>query len=248
MGQPSGEPTPPGNAPLIEGLDPSWNALVEYVPEDKRGEFASGLKERVTSYESLKPWQEFASKGITPDKVNTAVTLYDIIERNPREVYDTLAQHLNITPAQAQQGMQQMQEEIDEGDPEDPRIQELQHKVDTLSQIMLAEHQQKTQAQAAQEADKKIQSEIEAAQKKYGDIPEEQLLMRMAQMDMTADQAAQDYLKFVENIQKRRPAPWVLGAGGQIPQKNIDVTKLSGAETRNLVAQQIAAAAAENKH
>jgi hypothetical protein len=248
MGQPEGAPTPQdSNVPLIEGLGPEWNDIVGAIPEDQRATLAPKLKERISSYESLKPWQEIAQQGVDPVFARTALDVYRAIEHNPRDVYETIGQHLGITPAQAQQGVEQMQQEINDGDPEDPRIQELQAKVDTLSNIMLAQHQQETQAAAAAEADKKIAAEISAVQKKYGDIPEEQLLMRMMHMDMTAEQAAQDYVKFVESIQKRRPAPFVLGGAGTIPNRQIDPTKMTGPETRNVVAQMMAQAAAENK-
>ncbi|HEY0770697.1 MAG TPA: hypothetical protein VGD31_10225 [Sphingobacteriaceae bacterium] len=241
--------TPPGNAPLIEGLDPSWNALVEYVPEDKRGEFANGLKERVSSYSALEPWKEFASQGITPELAKTSVDLYNIIERNPREVYETIGKHLNITPAQAKEVVQDLQDEVDEGDEDDPRIQRLQQQVDTLAQIALAKNQQELQSKAQEEANAKLEAELSAAKKKYGDdIPDEHLLMRMMHMNMSADEAAKDYRAHEEKIRARRPAPWVMGGSGNtVPNQKIDPTKLSGQDTRNLVAQMFQHAAAENK-
>lgn len=249
MGQPN-MPTPQdSNVPLIEGLGPEWNDIVGAIPEEQRAVIAPKLKERITSYESLKPWEDFAKQGVTPELARTSIDLYKVIENNPREVYETIGKHLNITPAQAQQAVEEMQEEIDEGDDDDPRIKKLQQQVDTLAQIALTKNQQEIQAKAQADADAKLEQEIVAVKKKYGDdIPEKHIIMRMLHLDMTAEQAAQDYIKEVEDIRSRRPAPWVLGGSGNaVPNKQIDPTKLSGQETRNVVAQMFQHAAAENK-
>jgi hypothetical protein len=135
-----GQPTPPGDSPLIEGLDSSWNDIVNYIPEDKRAEFAPKFKERVQSYEALKPWEEFQKSGITPDHAGTALNLFSVIENNPREVYETIGKHLNITPQQAKEVVKEVEKEIDSGN-DDPRLATLQQQVDTLAQIALANKQ-----------------------------------------------------------------------------------------------------------
>lgn len=227
------QPNPPGDAPLFEGLGSEWNDIVGAFPEDRRAELAPKLKERLSPYEALEPWKDFHSKGIKPEQVNNALNLYNFIETNPRDVYEAIGQSLNITPAQAEKVV----EELDNADQDDPRIAALQHKVDTLAQITLAERQQVTQQKIAEEQDRKIEAEINEVKKKYGDIDEDEILMRMAHKGMTADEAAQEYMGRVSEIQKRRPAPFVLGGGGTVPNKQLDPTKLSGADTKSLVAQ-----------
>lgn len=238
-----GQPTPPGdNIPLIEGLDPSWNDFVSKIPEDLRGELGPQLKERVTGieskYEPLRQWEDFSKQGYTPDTAKTALDVYKVLENNPREVYDTIGKHLGITPAQAQAVIEDLEEN---GESEDPRIARLQQQVETMSQIMLSQREQETQAQQAAEAEKQIEKEISEVKKKYGDdIPEDQIIMRMLHKGMSADDAAKEYISFVDEVRARRPAPFVLGKGtGQIPAKQIDVTKLGSKETKNVVAQML---------
>ncbi len=231
-------PNPPGdNVPLYEGLDASWNDVVAAFPEDKRNELAPLLKSRLDSieegYKPLKQWEDLAKSGVTPEHASTALGVYSIIENNPKQVYDALAQHLNITPAQAEE----IVEAVEEGDESDPRIQELQHKIDTLMQIKLAEHQQSTAQRQQAEADAMIDKELTALRKKHGDFDEEQVVMRMLHKGIKAEDAFLEYTNMVSDLKKRPITPMVLGGGGGIPKPGIDVRKLDGKSTRSLVAQ-----------
>lgn len=235
-----GQPNPPGeNVPLFEGMDPAWNEFASYVPEDKRGEFGSKLREKVSGYENqikeYEPYAGFIKSGIGAEDLDTAYGVYKRIENNPREVYEVLAQHLNITPAQAQEVV----EEINEGDERDPEIQALKEQVNTLAAIALANREQTVQEQTQSEADQWLESELTGLQAKVGDFPEEEIVMRMAQLNMTAEEAYQHYTGFVSEVRKSRPAPMIMGSGGAIPSRAVDVTKLDNKSTKNLVAQML---------
>ncbi len=41
----------------------------------------------------------------------------------------------------------------------------------------------------------------------------------------------------VSEVRRTRPAPMIMGQGGQIPRNSVDPVKLDGKATRNLVAQ-----------
>lgn len=238
-----GQPNPPGDIPLIEGLGSEWNEFVNAIPEDKRAEFGPKLRERISAYEPLKQWEDLHKSGITPEHASTALSIYTVLENNPREVYDTLAKHLGITPQQAQQVV----EEIEEGDEDDPRIRKMQQQIDTLSQIALAKNQQETQSRLEQEQDAALDKEMTALKKKYGDFPEDEVIMRMLYSNITAEQAYQEYTGRVSEIQKRRPSPMILGSGGAVPPQAIDPKKLSTSETKNLVTQMLQHANQENR-
>jgi hypothetical protein len=238
-----GQPIPPGdNVPLYEGLDPSWNDVVNAFPEDKRAELAPILKSRVSEiesrYEPLKQYEDFAKSGISPEQMSTALSVYSTIENNPKMVYETLANHLGITNAQAQQVV----EEVQQGDEDDPRIATMQRQIDTLMQIKLAEHQQNTQAQQQAEQDAAIDRELKTLQKKYGDFDEEQILMRMLHKNISAEEAYKEYDKMISDLRRTRPAPMIMGQGGQIPRNGIDPTKLSPQDTKAYVANMLAQA------
>jgi hypothetical protein len=232
-----GQPTPPGdNVPLFEGLGPEWNDIVGAIPEDRRAELAPKLKERISAFEPLQQYSDFAKSGITPEQISTSLNLFSIIENNPKEVYETLGKHLNITPAQAEQVVEQ----LEESDGSDPEIAALKQQVETLAQIALAQRQQTTQEKMAAEQDALLDSEIQGIKKKYGnDVPEDEILMRMLHKNMTAEEAYTEYSSRAEDIRKRRPAPFVMGQGGHVPNQQLDVKTLDNKSTKNLVAQML---------
>jgi len=245
-----GQPTPPGDLPLIEGLDPSWNELVNYIPEDKRAEFGPKLKERVTSatseYEPLKQWEGFQKSGVTPDQADTALRLFNLIETNPRQVYDAIAGHLGITTEQAKEVVKEVKAD-QAANPYDSKIKTMEEQMATMSQIMLAQRQMTAKEQQDAEMDAVVDQELSDIKKKYGnDVPDDQILMRMYTKNMTAEEAYQEYAGFVTDVRSRRPAPMIMGAGGNIPSNRaIDPTKLNSKETKNLVAQMLDHANAE---
>lgn len=235
-----GQPTPPGDMPLVEGLGPEWNEFVSAIPEDRRAELGPRLKERVSSYESrletYKPWEDLQRSGITPEYASTALGVYSMIENDPRKVYEAIGNHLGVSPAQAQQVV----EEIEENGT-DAEIANLKKQVETMAQITIAQRQQENQSKLAQEQDAKLDAELKGIQKKYGDdVPEDEIIMRMLHKNMTAEEAYTEYSSRVSELRKRTPAPMIMGGGGNIPSRAVDVTKLDNKGTKNIVAQMLA--------
>lgn len=237
-----GQPTPPGDLPLFDGLGSEWNDIVGAFPEDKRGELAPKLKERIAQYEPLKGYADFHKSGITPDKVGTALNLQQFIENNPQQAYEAIGNFLGITPQQAQQAVEEENGNGQESSPEadallnDPRYKTLQEQVQTLMQVTVMKDQQERQSKAAQEADASLDKELADLRKKHGDFPEREIVMRMANNDMTAEEALADFTQLADSL-RRRPAPFLMGNGGQVPRNNIDPTKLTPKDTRALAAQ-----------
>lgn len=244
-----GQPTPPGDIPLIEGLGSEWNEFVSAIPEEQRATLGPKLKERISSYETLKPWEDFHKSGVTPEHADTALRVLTYIENNPREIYDSLAKYLNITPAQAQEAVETEAEDAAEAG-DSKRLAQLEHTIKTMTEIMLSERSQTAQEKQVQQQEEALEQEIAAVKKKYGmDIPEDQLTMRMYTKGISAEQAYQEYAGFVSEVQKRRPAPMVMsGSGGSIPARTIDPTKLDSKETKNLVKQMLDHANSETRN
>ncbi len=237
-----GQPNPPGDIPLYEGLPADWNEFVGAFPEDKRAELAPKLKERISNYENqltgYKQWDDLQKSGITPEFANTAISLFTTVENNPRQVYDTIGKYLGITPQEAKEAVKELEKQTDESGI-DPRIQTMQQQIDTLAQIALAQRQQSSAEIQAAEQDAAVEKEMDTLKKKYGDdVDEEEILMRMLHKNMTAEQAFQEYSGKVSALRQRRPSPMLMGgSGGMVPKPAIDVTKLDSAKTKDLVAQ-----------
>jgi hypothetical protein len=240
-----GQPNPPGdNVPLFEGLGSEWNDIVSAFPEDRRSELAPLLKERISAYEPLKQWEYLQKSGITPEHASTALNIYSVIENNPRDVYEAIGKSLGITTAEAKEVV----EEIQDGDSEDPRMAHLQQQVETMAQVLLAQRNQTMEEKRIAEQEMELDNELKSLSQKYGDVPEKHILMRMQHMDMSAEEAYKDYMSDAEQIRARRPAPFVMGAGGSIPSKQIDVRKLDNKSTKSLVAQMLDHANAEARN
>ncbi len=243
-------PTPPGdNVPLYEGLDPSWNDIVSAFPEDQRAELAPKLQQRISSieekYKPLQAWEDFSKSGITPEHATTALNIYSMVENEPRKIYEELGKYLGVTPQQVQQAVEQQQNNEIEDDGVDPRLSTMEQQLQTLMQIKAAEFQQQQEAQRRAEAEASIEKEWSALKKKHPEITdrdEGEIFMRATQLDLNLEQAYEHYRNWISEIRQSRPAPMIMGSGGSVPTPGIDVKKLDSAQTKNIVAQMLAAA------
>lgn len=235
-----GQPTPPGDMPLYEGLGVEWNDVVSAIPEDRRAELAPRIKERLDAFTPLKQWEDLQKSGITPEHAGTALNVFSYIENNPREVYKAIGEHLGITPQEAKEVVKDLEKENKETG-EDSRYQTLQQQVETMAQILVAQRQQSTQEQEVAKQNEAIDKEITELKKKYGgEVNEREVLLRMLNDNMSAEEAHLEFAALAAEIRKRRPAPMLLGAGGTVPKNAIDPTKLDSVKTKNLVAQMLA--------
>lgn len=256
-------PTPnDANIPLIQGIDSSWNDFVKYVPEDKRSELVPLIQQRHTEYETLKgkyaSWEKLDSNGIDAEAASKAVDLVTFIENNPNTVYEALGRHLGVTPQEAEKMVDEEVAKatstpapaghtVDFDINNHPDFVKMRDTVQTLAQVTLAEKQEAQREAQIAEATKELEKEFSELKSKYGEFPEDEVLMRMQYKNMTAEEAYQEWDKTVSSIRQRRPAPFVLSNGGQVPRGQIDVKKLSDKDAKNLALQNLlqANAAAE---
>jgi hypothetical protein len=238
--------TPPGDSPLFEGLGSEWNDIISAIPEEQRATYAPMIKERLSTYEPLKQWESLQKAGATPDQANTALGIVASIETNPRQFYEAIGEHLGITPQQAKEVVKELESTQNaDGSQDNPELAELQKQVKVMAEVMIAERQQSTQAQREAEADKALERDLNELKKKFPDVNEEEVIMRAIAKGITLEQAHNEFTAFVSEIQKRRPAPFVLGNGGHVPAKSINPSKLSTEDTKSLVAQMMMQSNAE---
>jgi hypothetical protein len=231
-----GQPTPPGDLPLYEGLGSEWNDVLKDIPEEIRGNVGSALKNRVSDYEtrlgSYKQWDEVIKSG-DPEHVKTAMGVYQTIENKPQEVYELLGRHLGISTAQAKEVAQ----ELEDDNSGDPVVAQLKQQVDMLTQVIVGKHQEEIKNTQLQQQEAALSKELGDLKNKYGDFDEEQILLRMHVKGVSAEEAYKEYEAMVDSIRARRPAPMVLGQSGSIPRNGVDPRKLDSKDTKNLVAQ-----------
>ncbi len=229
-------PTPPGDIPLYDGLGTEWNEVLNAIPEELRGTVAPAIKSKVSSYDeklnSYKAWDDVIKTG-NPDLVKTAIGTYEVLENRPKEVYELLGRHLGISAAQAKEAVQ----ELDSDDSGDPVVAQLQQQVDTLSQIILSQRQEEIKSTQLAQQEAALGKELDSLKQKYGEYDEEQILWRMHDKGLSAEDAYKEYEAMVNSIRAKRPAPMVLGQSGSIPRQAVDPRKLDSKDTKNLVAQ-----------
>lgn len=229
-------PTPPGDIPLYDGLSPEWNDVLGAIPEDLRGTVGPVLKSKVSSYEeklnSYKSWDDVIKSG-DPEQVKTALGVYQTIENRPQEVYELLGRHLGISTAEAKK----VADAVENDESGDPRIEEMQRRMDAMTQILVGKHQEELRSAQLKEQEDALTKELSDLKTKYGDYDEEQILLRMSHKGISAEEAYKEYEAMVDSIRRTRPAPMVLGSSGGIPRQGVDPRKLDSKDTKNLVTQ-----------
>lgn len=231
------EVTPPGNTPLFEGLGSEWNDVLSALPEDKRSLYGSAIRDRISSYEPLKAYEDFHKSGVSADQIGMALQVLSTVENNPREVYEAIGKHLGISTAEVKQVAEEIKKE--ESSNLSPEYQQLQQQFNTMAQIMLAQRQEQEKSAAQQREDRELEQAISELKKKHGDFPEDEVLMRAIHKELSLEDAYKDYEAFVTQTRQTRPAPTLLGSGGSIPRQPLDVKSLDSAGTKNIVAQML---------
>jgi hypothetical protein len=240
------------------GPNPAWNDVLSVLPEQfhsvvtphfqKWDQSAQSQVEKANNslkeFEGFKP---FAEHGITPDEIEQGLRLMFEINNNPQNVYQALGNAYNFGNSPGA-GNAASAEDDDEGIDQstiDPDILNKLNQHDGLlqavSQIVLND----AQAKQAATADAELNSELDKLREDHGDYDEDYVLTKMMN-GMSGEDAVGAYKALVAQFAPKPFAPTLLGnnsgGGSGIPSNAIDPTKLSGPETRNLVAQMLAAA------
>ncbi len=261
MGTPI-EPTPDNlevqgtddNAP---GPNPAWNDVLSVLPEQfhqmvtphfqKWDQAAQAKIEQVNdSLKQFDDYKPFVEHGINAQEVEQGLRLMYEINNNPQGVYDALQKAYNFGQQTSSADPNASAEDDDETiaglDPDIAnKLQQQEGMLQAVAQIVLNDAQAKQAAQADIELDK----ELSALKERIGDY-DERYVLGLMQTGLSADEAGDAFTALKTSLAQNKPfAPNVLssnsGGGAGLPSNAIDPTKLSGKDTRNLVAQMLAA-------
>lgn len=264
MGTPIEQPEPvQGETPdqsETPGPNPAWNDVLEILPEQfhpvvtpKFQEWDNAANSRIetlnSSLKEFESYKPFVEHGITPDELEQGVRLMYEIQNNPQGVYEALANAYNFNQqAAANTPVANANNEADDDDDDppipldDPRYEKLNEQLELVSQIVLTD----AQAKQAAAADVALEKELETVSKELNleSYDEDYVLTKMLS-GMSAKEAFGSYQTLMQRLTPQPFAPSVLGGNGSgstgLPSNAIDPTKLSGKETRNLVAEMLAA-------
>lgn len=250
VGEVQGEISDGGGAP---GHNPAWDEVLGLIPESLHGaitphfqKWDSAAQTRIESVnESMKQfdaYKPFVEHGIDPSELEQGLRLMFEINNNPRNVYDALAKAYNY---EVKAAIESSGEDEETQLTDDPRFGKLQEGIELVSKIVLADQQAKQDAAA----DIQLDRELKSLTDKYGAYDEDFVLAKM-QNGYTGEQAVEAFMQLKAQFQQSQPfAPNILGGGSPgagLPSNAIDPTKLSSKDTRNLVAEMLAAAAKQN--
>jgi hypothetical protein len=252
------------NAP---GPNPAWNDVLSILPEQfhpvvtpKFQEWDNAANTRIESlnstlkeYEAYKP---FVEHGISADELEQGVRLLFEINNNPQGVYEALANAYNLgqsanPPVAAGTANNEEPETPFDAANLPPEVMEKLNQHDGLlqavSQIVLND----AQAKQAANDDLALEKELKDTAEKLGieNYDEDYILTKMLN-NASAEEAFKSYQAMVQRLTPQPFAPSVIGGnngGTGLPSNAIDPTKLSGKETRNLVAEMLAKAAQQNR-
>lgn len=240
-----------GNSP---GPNPAWSEVLDILPEQfhsvvtphfqKWDQSAQSrieqANESLKEFESYKPYIEH---GISNEEIEQGLRLMYEINNNPQNVYSALADAYKFgqtpgagtTPDAPEGGAPNAPLE---GDPVNEEVNQLRQGLELVSKIVLND----AQAKQAATADAELTREMDKLRTDFGEYDDDYVLTKMMN-GMSGEDAVKAYQKLVT---PKSFAPNLLGSGGSgsgLPSNAIDPTKLSGKETRNLVAEMLAQAA-----
>lgn len=232
------------------GGHPAWNEILEAVPEQYRDalrptleKWDKGVSNRFQSlhskYEPLKPYMD-----ADPEQLQMGLNLIRRIEEDPRAVWELMAETYNFAEQGATEDEGAMSDLSLEGlDPDsiDPRVlQQMQALAEQQEQIAQAVAEQ--QARAEEEENRaQLDAYVEYLHEQHGEFDEDYVITLLAN-GVEGPEAVERYNSIVEKAAGKTPpppAPKVMPSGGGVPSRAIDPTKLSGSETKDLVAEML---------
>lgn len=250
LGSPTGEPatTEPQENPdslagdFLKNIPDTDKAIVEKYIKD----WDAGVTKKFQSiHEQYKPYKELGELS----DIQASIQLRELLDNDPEYVYSMLAQEFgNGNQGQGNQGGQQQQGNdtlppMFQGvNPELAKyIQDQNGMLEQLAQLVLDGRNQNT----ARQEDEALDAELKRLKDTHGDFDEDYVLAKMWH-GASGDDAVKAYQNLSQSIlngrEKPKPQPPGLFGGGVIPTDTPDVGKLSGKETKNLVAELLARA------
>lgn len=218
-------------------INPAWKDVLDKVPTQFHSVFTPKLKEWDQNYQQLArdyaPYKQFSQQGVKAETLQQAMTLYNLIDQNPQEIYRRLGEALGQFNQQVQQQGQQDQEQEfdyspDEEDPQDGgQQQEDPRFVQMMQQMQMLQDQNNNfqQQYLTNQYSQQIDAEIKGLVQQHGQFDVQDVMNRfLAQMqrgeDPSITKAYQEQQTFIQNWQaahQKAPAPQVLSPNGGMP-------------------------------
>lgn len=232
---------------ILANVDPAHRPIVEpYL-----GQWNAGVTRRFQElHGQLTPYQEL---GADPETLAQALSLMERIDSDPQGVMAILQEAIAEAQGngqQAPQGLPGQQAPGQEGQQPatlSPELQQLQERFDMFEKVLEAlatNHMETRTAEQESQEDAQLDQYLGLLKQEFGDYDEDFVIAKMM-AGVDGAEAVKQYQAAIQgqvNQRSRMPnVPPVLGGGGSVPQGGKSVTDASRKETKNLVAQILAA-------
>ncbi len=255
------EEAPKGNPAwdsLRSQLDPISFSRIE--PELRKMDQSASQRIQAQN-EQFKPWKDLSAQGITPDRVQQALSLAERLDANPAEIHQYLGDFLAKTgrmPTPAEVKEADDAGEIGDGPAEDPRIAEQGEQLAQM-QAFLADQQYQQELHAATVELDGETSALKTAHPELSDADVNEIIRQAASIAQQNAQQGKNEIPSLEDVHTSwfavlrnrilstpRPgdsAPRLLPTSGGLPsaasQKSLG--QMSRQEMQDFVAQSLAA-------
>lgn len=275
---PGPEPVAGGTPAAPTGINPAWIGLRDAIGEDHFATYAQPLLQEMDSnahnritnlnaqLKGYEGFQTFIDNDFTPDDIQTALDLVQMIGDDPKSLYDRLGAHLGITVEEPEEGLEQFGSEQEETFQLPPALQQQLTQMQEFQTNWIAQQQQQAeqaeqerlQAQAEQQFEQEMSNflrdnptwteqdkdQLNSLRAQLTRDLQDRGLNRIASIEEAAAALAKQYAAFQTRFGLPNGAPSTLPptAGGAAQPAAPDVTKMSTSDFEALIAADIRAA------
>lgn len=245
-------------------LSPAWNAVLEPLPQEFHKQITPKLQEWDNNFAKVQsdyaPYKPLLENNVKFEDVQKAFQLVDLINSNPRAVYDQLGQRFGFNSGQGQQQIEdnnEQEEQQDIGNPDGqfditkhPQFIALQNQVEQFNQFQQSQVQAYQRQQEEQRVQQEITNEFSALEAKVGtlkdDVKAEIIRRAVAIGDARGDgnffieEGYQDYANWVNRVRNSRAnanAPTVMPGNGGQPNQKKSLGRMSEDERVDAIAE-----------
>lgn len=149
--------------------NPAWNPLREKLPESLFKEIEPEIQKWDKNYQQVQqqfaPYKHFAEQGVPPETIQKAIQLAQVLNANPRAVFDELQKRYSFGVESSGQGQQEQEDpEDNEQDGYDPEDTSNPANIDLSKNpqfVAWQQQQQQMQEYLQQQQDREIQQQTQ---------------------------------------------------------------------------------------
>lgn len=225
-----------GNPPYADYLqkfqDPAARSIAEQVFKEWDGNTTKRFQELHSQNQQKYGWADPLLENYEADDIQAAVTIAEQLQADPQGFLARLQEAVGGDD----QGLGDLGDYEESGSSDDPyaeRFSQLEQALATIAEQMVG--QQQSAQQKAE--DEELESTLTELKNQHGEYDEDWVLAKALKNGGDLEAAVKEYFQFEEQVRTKalRPSPRPLGQGGGLPSSDIDPTKLSDREAKDLV-------------